>query len=112
MKVKKGRKPVPDTAFLQSKLGSRFPRNRLPRRKHPLNQQAGGLLVQGVFFLVSVSQLRMIFASSGTGFIFVRVTKSNSVRVTKLKVVRVTNSNFVRVTNLTTPHAGNPFNIL
>jgi len=52
-------------------------------KKIPQNQLAAGQLVLGDFFLVSVIPLRMIFASSGTKFVFVRVTN--------LKVVRVTN---------------------
>ncbi len=60
-------------------------------KKIPQNQLAGGQLVLGDFFLVSVIPLRMIFASSGTKFVFVRVTNLKVVRVTNLKVVRVTN---------------------
>ena|GEM_PF-3821679 len=56
------------------------------KMKIPHNQQAGGLLVMGDFFLVSVIPLRMIFASSGTKSMLVTGTHSIFVRVTNFTI--------------------------
>lgn len=54
--------------------------------------------------------MKMNFRSSGTVFVFVRVTEFKPVRVTELKTVRVTNSKPVRVPPPTIPLNFSDFN--